>query len=472
MRSFFSSGGRLGVSSSLLGLLAVHREPARRHQHLALGLEGVLLDPRDARRDVVLGRRIKNGEEALGDQVVDLLLRFGKALRRCSGGDNGKVIAHLGIVENPFVGMHPAVLQHRAGEAGVGRAGHRGKGVLDRADVILGQVAAVGTRIGQDLVLLVQRLGHPQRVLGTETKAPVGLALQAGEVVEHGAGLGLGLAFLFDRTVLAEACLADRIGPGLVPEAFGPGVFILGLLEFLVEPAAAVSAGDTLEFALDFPVVARDKGADAGLALDHDGQGRRLHAADRGLVEAAFLGIEGGHGARAIDADQPVGFRAAARGVGQRLHLLVGAQVGEAVADRRGRHRLQPEAAHRLLLLAQGVLGNVAEDQFALATRVAGIDQARDVLALDQAGQQPEPLLGSFDRIQGEMRRDHRQVGEAPLAALDVVFLGYGQFQQVADRRRQDVVVAFKVVAGARETAQGLGNVLRHGGFFGDDELL
>jgi hypothetical protein len=66
-------------------------------------------------------------------------------------------------------------------------------------------------------------------------------------------------------------------------------VLVLGLLELLVEPAAAVGAGDGGEFALDFPVVARDEGADALFALDQDGQRRRLHAADRRLVEAAFL---------------------------------------------------------------------------------------------------------------------------------------------------------------------------------------
>jgi hypothetical protein len=87
MRSFFSSGGRLGfVSSSPWRLLAVHGEPARRHQHLALGLEGFLLDARDARGDVVFGRRIEDGEEALGDQVVDLLFRLGQALRRVPVG--------------------------------------------------------------------------------------------------------------------------------------------------------------------------------------------------------------------------------------------------------------------------------------------------------------------------------------------------------------------------------------------------
>jgi hypothetical protein len=472
MRSFFLQRRQVRTFLVALRLFAVNGEPARRHQHLALGLEGFLLDPRDARGDVVLGGRIEDGEEAFGDQVVDLLFRLGQALWRGPGGDDGKVIAHLGVVEDALVGVHPAVLQYRAGKRGVGRAGHRRQGFLDRADIVFGQVAAVGTRIGQDLVLFVERLGQPQGVLGTETEAAVGLALQRGEVVEHRAGLGLGLALFFHRAVLAEAGLADRIGPGLVPEALGPGVLILGLFEFLIEPAPAVAAGDALEFALDFPVVARDKGADAGFALDHDGQGRGLHAADRGLVEAAFLGIEGGHGAGAVDADQPVGFRAAARGVRQGLHFLVRAQMGKAVADGGRGHRLQPEAAHRLLLFAQRVLRDVAEDQFAFAARVAGVDQAGDVLALDQPGQQLEPVLGLLDGIEREMRRNHRQMGEAPLAALDVVFLRHGQFQQVADRRRQYVVVIFEVVAGARETAQSLGNVLRHRGLFGDDELL
>jgi hypothetical protein len=368
--------------------------------------------------------------------------------------------------------MHPAVLEDGAGKGRVGRAGHRGQGFLDRADVVLGQVAAVGPRVGQGLVLFVQRLGDAQRVLGTEAEAAVGLTLQRGEVVEHRTGFGLGLAFLFDRAVLAQALIAQGIGPGLVPDALGAGVFVVGLLEFLVEPAAPVAAGDALEFTLDFPVVARAEGADAAFALDHDGQRRRLHAAHRCLVEAAFLRVEGGHGTRAVDADQPVRFRAAARGIGQRQHFLVGAQMGEAVADRGGRHRLQPEAADRLLLGAQGMLRDVAEDQFALAPRVAGIDQAGDVLALDQAGQQAQAFLRSLDRVQREMRWDHGQVGEAPLAALDVVFLGHRQFQQVADGGGQHVVLALEVVAGTREAAQRLGDILGDRGFFRDDKLL
>ena len=461
-----------GLLAGFLRFLAIHRQPARRHQYLAFGLERFFLDARDACGDVEFGGRIEDGEKAFGDQVVDLLFGLGKALRRCSGGDDGEVVRDLGIVENALVRMHPSVLHDRAGECRVGRAGHRGESFLDRADVVLGQVAGVGSRIGQRLVLFVQCLGQPQRVLGGKAEAAVGLALQAGEVVEHRTGFGLGPAFVFRRAMLAEAFLAQGIGFRLVPQALGAGMFIVSFFELFIEPAAAVSAGDALEFAFDFPVVARDEGADAAFAFDHDRQCRRLHAAHRRLVEAAFLRIEGGHGARAVDADQPVGFRAAARGVGQRQHFMVGAQMGEAVADCGAGHRLQPEAADGFLLGAQGVLRDVTENQLALAPRVAGIDQTGDILALDQAGQQAQALRRPFDWIQGEVRRNHRQMGETPLAALDVEFFRHREFQQVADGRGQHVVVAFEVVAGAGKTAQRFRNVLGDGRFLGDDKLL
>jgi hypothetical protein len=56
--------------------------------------------------------------------------------------------------------------------------------------------------------------------------------------------------------------------------------------------------------------------------------------------------------------------------------------VLEAVADRRRRHALQPQALDRVLALA--VLLDQAKDQLALAARVAGVDQLAHVLALDE----------------------------------------------------------------------------------------
>jgi hypothetical protein len=119
----------------------------------------------------------------------------------------------------------------------------------------------------------------------------------------------------------------------------------------------------------------------------------------------------------------------------QALDVRGGAQLGEAVADRAGGHRLQPQALHRLV--GAGMLGDETEDQLPLAARVTGVDQAGDVLALDQAGEQLEPVLGLLDRVECEVRRNDRQVGEGPFAALDLEFLGHGQLEQMTDGRRQ-----------------------------------
>jgi hypothetical protein len=55
--------------------------------------------------------------------------------------------------------------------------------------------------------------------------------------------------------------------------------------------------------------------------------------------------------------------------------------VCEAFAYSGGRHGLQPEALDRLARL--GVLHDVAEDQLALASGVAGVDQCSNILALE-----------------------------------------------------------------------------------------
>lgn len=206
------------------------------------------------------------------------------------------------------------------------------------------------------------------------------------------------------------------------------------------------------EGGVHFPVVARDERTDAVFAFIDDGQRGRLHPADRRLEKAAVLAVEGGHGARAVDPHQPVGLGARARGGLQRLELFVVAQVGEGVADRLLRHRLQPQALDRLF--HAGELDDVAEDQFAFAPGVAGVDDGVDILALGQPYQQLE-ALGRFlvGRSQFEGGRDHRQVREAPFALDRVV--GRHQTEQMSDTGSQHVTIAFKIVALARKASQG-----------------
>ena len=56
------------------------------------------------------------------------------------------------------------------------------------------------------------------------------------------------------------------------------------------------------------------------------------------------------------------------------------------------------------------MLNDVIEDQLTFSSRVTGIDEAGDILALDQASQLLKTGLRLFDRTQSEMWRNHGQV--------------------------------------------------------------
>ncbi|MNQ55759.1 hypothetical protein D3C85_698610 [compost metagenome] len=409
--------------------------------------------------DAVFGGREEHGQEALEHQVVQLGLGFAQVMRDLQRGDDGKVIRHLLVVEDAAVRLDPLLADDgvrvaRQAAHGVGAAlGQRAHGFLHRGDVVLGQVARIGTRVGQRLVAFVQGLGQRQRGLGRKAEPAVGLALQRRQVVQGRRHLGRRLGFFSDVARLVAAGGHHALRGGGRPQArFALFRVTVVFLELRVDPAAFVQAGGGDEGGAHFPVVAGHEAADALFTLGHDGQRGRLHAADRRLEEAAVLAVEGGHGAGAVDADQPVGLGARTGGGFQRLQLDVVAQVGEGFADGGLRHGLQPQALNRLFHAR--ILNDVAEDQFAFASRVTGVDDRIHVLALGQADQQ----LQAFCRLlvggaQFEFRRNHGQVREAPLS-LDRI-IGRDQAQQVADAGREYVTFAFKIVALARKASQG-----------------
>ncbi len=200
--------------------------------------------------------------------------------------------------------------------------GEHAHGLLDHRQVVLGQGARIGTRIGQRLVPLVQALRQRQRGLGRKAEAAVGFALQRSQVEQQRARPGWS-ACDSSVTVAALPRTASAMARGL---ALGPDA--VGLHARRRRGSSSTWGRTTCpgtrrprpgSVRVDFPVVAADELADLLLALDHHGQRRRLHAPDRGQEEAAVARVEGGHRARAVDADQPVGLGARARGVGQAL---------------------------------------------------------------------------------------------------------------------------------------------------------
>ena len=190
---------------------------------------------------------------------------------------------------------------------------------LELGDHVAGQVARVGARIGQRLVLLVEALGRAERAARGEPVAVVGLALQRREVVEE------------RRLLLARRLveLGDLAGAGRErrrrsprpPAPPGSRGWAPGVVAALV---AALARG--LEGGVDEPVLLGDEGADLLLAPREDRQRRRLHAAERdGAVEARAQADR--RGARRVHADDPVGLRARARGGLQQAQLLAVAQA-------------------------------------------------------------------------------------------------------------------------------------------------
>ncbi len=354
--------------------------------------------------------------------------------------------------------------------ANAGGVAQRLQGVLHRGYVVLGQRARIGTRIGQHLVLLVQRLGQRQSHTRGKPEATVRFALQAGEIEQQRRELRRGLGFLAREAFLAAAGGDDCGGRVGAPQSLGLALDVLVFLELGIEPAPAILAGLGAEACVHFPVVARRKRTDLVLALHQNRERRRLNASDRGQIEATLLGIEGGHGARAVDADEPVGLGAALGRIGERQQLLVGPQPRETVADRLLRHRLQPKPLDRLRRLR--VLHEIAEDELAFAAGIAGVDETAYVLALHQAQQEVEALLAPVDRRELEMRRNQRQSREGPLAFLDVVLLRHHELEQMPYGGAHDVLVALEVVTFAREPAERARDVGRDRRFFGDDEFF
>ena len=94
------------------------------------------------------------------------------------------------------------------------------------------------------------------------------------------------------------------------------------------------------------------------------------------------------------------------------------------------------------------------------------------VLALDELGEHLEAALALLDGLQVEVRRDDGQALERPLAAHGLDALGRDQFEQMADGRREDVLVALEVVVVLLETAQRLGDVAGDGRFLRNDQGL
>ena len=353
-------------------------------------------------------------------------------LRSKGGWDDGEVIGNFCVIEDALVWLYPIFIQNLFRKGGVLRLAERRQRGLHGADVIFGQGAGVSSGISQDFVFFVERLGQTKRIFGRETKAAIGFALQARQIKQQRRKLRGRFAFFGGNARLAQTFILDGLSRRDIPDALSSKIrlaFFPG--KILIEPAARILAGFRVEGRVNFPVRFGDKFFNLLFALNEDRKRWRLDAADGCQMEPAGFGIESGHGASAIDADEPIGFGTADSGVSQGKHRLIIAQRGETFADGRRGHRLEPEPFDRLP--GFGMLDDVAKDQFSFAPGVASVNELIDILSLEKFCEHLQAALRFFDRPKSEMRRDDGQMSKGPFAPFDLKFLRHNQFQQMTN---------------------------------------
>lgn len=158
--------------------------------------------------------------------------------------------------------------------------------------------------------------------------------------------------------------------------------------------------------------------------------------------------------------------------------MFVGAEVFPGGEDGTGGHGLHPEAFDGFLDFSD--FDDVAEDEFAFATGVAGIDDEVDVFAFGEFEDLFEAWFGIGDGVEVEGFGDGGEDVEFPGEFFAVGAHGHAEFDEVTDGGGDDGAVVFvpDVTAFAlffefaEGFGEGLGEVVHDGGFFGDDEYF
>ncbi len=139
----------------------------------------------------------------------------------------------------------------------------------------------------------------------------------------------------------------------------------------------------------------------------------------------------------------------------------------EGLADRFRRHRLQPQTADGLFDPAK--FDQIPKNQFPFPSGVAGVDQKIDIGALHQALKHVEARFRFLDRPELKFVRDNREIGKAPFPTLHIELARQGQFNQMSKRGRDDVAVAFEMIAFLLD-AEGLCEIARYARLLRDNQ--
>lgn len=360
------------------------------------------------------------------------------------------VVADLGVVDAAW--RDGALFRaDETGHVAVAIGCERLQAFRESGDDVFGEIAGIGARVGEQLVLFVETLHDLQRLLGAEAIACIGVALQGGEVIER---WRCGVFFLSvkraDGGILFVAGAHDALANALIAET-GALVFILP------EQAHAVHARLHLVVRLAFEI------ANGAFALYNHCQRWRLHAAGRKLGVVAT-----GEGAGDVEAYDPIGFAARLGGTIEVVVLAGWFEMGKALANGLVRLAGNPETAHRFFDV--GLFDDPARHQLPFTPSVGGNDNVVDIAALHQTGDSAELLAGLGNNDQIHVLWQNWQRVHAPGFIFFAVMLWVGQHDKMAQRPGDDVFIVFKIAVVFAADTQHAGKLAANGWFFCENE--
>ncbi len=379
-----------------------------------------------------------------------------------------------------MVGIHLAVVPRLATDLAVrlgnclgqrGRCGGDGAAhLLGPLEVVGRQIAAIGARIGDELVAFVEALADVEHPLGIHAEALGGIDLQAGEVIGQRRRLLAGLLLhRFNLCGLAIDPAHHLVGQR--PIEHPPLLILPRQAGFRWQPLggeALVAIGQQMGQHLVEGF--GHEGLDLEIPPHHQPEQRGLHPTDREQLAATGLAPEQGIGAGHVDAVEPVGPTAGQCGNRQRHELLVIPQFVEGAAHR-GRVEIANEAAlHRLGFRVAEKVDHLIHQQLPFPIRVTGVDHA--VGLLDQPLDDGELGFGLGLGHQLPLGWDDGEMLHPPLLEGGVIGIGLGLLQQMADAPGDHIPLGCfdKTVALLVGLGQGIGNGAAQRGLLGDKE--
>ena len=304
---------------------------------------------------------------------------------------------------------------------------------------ILGEVSAVGTGIGAEL-LFIEALNVVQSLLCGVTELSVCIPLEGGQVVECRSFF----SFLLACNGLYHHRLAslgnDRIRFGL-------------LFEFLARcgKRTEVQFCGVKGFGLE--------SSDLCFSLNEQSQSRRYYTTD---IQSAV--IEDREKTGRIDSNEPICPLTATGGGKEIVVLLAVLQITEALLNGIVLHRGNPKSEDGLF--ASGHLVDITEDQLALTSCIAGVDNVGHVGSIHQLFQRFKlAVLITGDFVLPVGRNDGKIV-VSPLGVFFIVGVGIGKFSQMTEAPGHDIITPLDVAVLAVFCTENRSDRHSHGGFF------